>query len=308
MQRALVQKKLAKWTSSMSGIRIFIVITCYNKEKYIGDAIKSAIEEANDVIVVDDCSTDNSLKEINKFPEVISLSLTENSGSSASTYIGVKKAIALGADFVILLDGDDVLAEGSAKYYRGVIEKENVDAIYSTCVRSNEIDMRTSSSRVDPCSDYTIILNPLSTYLSQPKATTALCAKPHLIIEDLVVEAKVQDDQIGLSIHRNSKKLCYASAKTHFASHPVLGQNLCLDVTTNRISRIKSYKANWEKIYTNREFINYQERAKFQVYRLRHSKLFPKYFSLLLIITIPFENILPRWIKHKLILKSCEFI
>lgn len=292
----------------MSALRIFIVITCYNKEEFIADAIASAVSEGREVIVVDDCSTDNSLRKIDNFPEVIAIRMLHNSGSSAATYLGVKKAEELGADFVILLDGDDVLAEGSADYYQRVIEEAKVDAIYSTCVRSNEKDMRKSSEKVDPYAEYTIISNPLTTYMNTPKATTALCARPHLIIEDISVEARIQDDQIGLSIHRNAESVCYSSAKTHFYSHPVAGQNLCLDVETNRISRIKSYKANWEKLQSHRDFNKYQNRANSQVFRLRHSNLYPKYFSLFLIISSPFEHIIPARIKHGLILKSYKFL
>ena len=50
---------------------IGILITCFNKESYIDDAIKSALKNTNQIIVIDDCSEDQSWEIIKKFKEII---------------------------------------------------------------------------------------------------------------------------------------------------------------------------------------------------------------------------------------------
>ena len=51
---------------------IGILITCFNKESHIDDAIKSALKNTNRTIVFDDCSEDQSWEIIKKFKEIIS--------------------------------------------------------------------------------------------------------------------------------------------------------------------------------------------------------------------------------------------
>ena len=45
-------------------ILVSVIITCYNKEKYIEKAIKSVLDQKTtfkfEIIIVDDCSTDES--------------------------------------------------------------------------------------------------------------------------------------------------------------------------------------------------------------------------------------------------------
>ena len=51
-------------------MRISTVITLYNLEKYIDDAIQSVLRQtrqSDEIIVVDDCSTDGSADVVNKY-------------------------------------------------------------------------------------------------------------------------------------------------------------------------------------------------------------------------------------------------
>lgn len=86
---------------------VSVVVTCYNLERYIGEAIESVLAQDGagplEVIVVDDCSTDGSRDVISRYP--VRLVRAERNG-------GVLNAMLLGlaaasADIVCLLDGDD---------------------------------------------------------------------------------------------------------------------------------------------------------------------------------------------------------
>lgn len=86
-----------------------IVITCYNLERYIDEAIQSVLNQQStsevDIIVVDDCSTDGSARVIKNFPTVRYLCTPNNSGVLIAMLHGIEMAQ---HDIVYLLDGDDI--------------------------------------------------------------------------------------------------------------------------------------------------------------------------------------------------------
>lgn len=88
---------------------ISVVVTCYNLERYIGEAIESIIGQASsvpcEIIVVDDCSTDGSYEVVSRFPNVNLLRMPVNSGVLLATVLGLRSAK---HDVVAFLDGDDV--------------------------------------------------------------------------------------------------------------------------------------------------------------------------------------------------------
>ena len=64
---------------------ISVYITCYNKAKYIGEAIESVLHQTlqpAEIIIVDDCSTDGSREIIkgfvSRYPEMIKHIFNEN--------------------------------------------------------------------------------------------------------------------------------------------------------------------------------------------------------------------------------------
>lgn len=95
--------------------KISFIVTCYNKESFIQECLLSIKEQTylnKELIVVDDCSTDNSLEIIEKFKDSIPdipfkiIKNETNIGQLASFIEGIK---ASEGEFVTLTDGDDVL-------------------------------------------------------------------------------------------------------------------------------------------------------------------------------------------------------
>lgn len=89
---------------------VSIIITLYNKEKSIRRAILSAINQTYrdiEIIVIDDCSTDDSKRICEEYNENIKLYSTEkNSGLPHSRSLGIE--IAQG-EFITFIDADDYL-------------------------------------------------------------------------------------------------------------------------------------------------------------------------------------------------------
>jgi len=84
-----------------------VVIANYNYGKYLKEAIESALLVTDDVIVIDDASTDNSLEVIMKFEGKISYgSHLQNQGVSKSRNEAIRRAK---YPYIICLDSDDIL-------------------------------------------------------------------------------------------------------------------------------------------------------------------------------------------------------
>jgi GT2 family glycosyltransferase len=106
-------------------LKIAVVIAAYNLEPWI-DICFSGLYERPDVqiIVVDNCSCDNSVSLIEKnYSSIIVIKNERNLGFGGANNIGIAKALELGSDFVLLLNQDahlvgiclDVLLEIATK-------------------------------------------------------------------------------------------------------------------------------------------------------------------------------------------------
>lgn len=108
-------------------IKVSVVITAYNVEKYIKKAINSVLNQTYkniEIIVVEDCSTDNTLKiikDLQKTDTTFPINLVqhkENVGAGLSRRDGIKASI---GDFIMLLDADDWLNED---YIEHLVDKQ----------------------------------------------------------------------------------------------------------------------------------------------------------------------------------------
>ncbi len=85
---------------------ISVIIPLYNTEKYIEEAIQSLLNQTyniDQIIVIDDGSTDNSAQIVKKYPQ-IELYQQENQGLKKTLNTGLSKA---SGDFIGFLDADD---------------------------------------------------------------------------------------------------------------------------------------------------------------------------------------------------------
>lgn len=93
--------------------RLSVIVTCYNLERYIGEAIESVLSqdcgERPEIIVVDDCSTDRSAEVIRSFEQVRYVRMDENSGVLLAMLAGIEAA---SGELLFFLDGDDVWEPG----------------------------------------------------------------------------------------------------------------------------------------------------------------------------------------------------
>ena len=88
--------------------KVIVVIVTYNGAKWLKKCFQS-LEQSyyeNDIIVVDNNSSDNSIEIIQSFPKIQLIKSTENLGFGKANNIGIQKALELEADYVFLLNQD----------------------------------------------------------------------------------------------------------------------------------------------------------------------------------------------------------
>ena len=95
-----------------------VIIPVYNSEKYLNKCIKSVLDQKNnktEIIIIEDCSTDSSLKVCNSFqhnPSVNIIRHKKNLGVSISRNDGI---LAAKGKYILFLDSDDWLYPGCLK-------------------------------------------------------------------------------------------------------------------------------------------------------------------------------------------------
>lgn len=92
-------------------MKVSIITPVYNSEKFIKDTISSVLNQTYtnwEMILLDDCSTDNSKKIINEYVEKDSrfkyIKLSQNSGAAVARNTAIKAAT---GRFLAFLDSDD---------------------------------------------------------------------------------------------------------------------------------------------------------------------------------------------------------
>ncbi len=118
-------------------IKFSVVIPLYNKEKDIVNTINSVLNQsykADEVIVVDDGSTDGSVRLIEScFGDKITLISQNNSGETSARNRGVTVAR---NEYIALLDADDLWEEDFLLEIKILIEKYPLAIFYSTASKS----------------------------------------------------------------------------------------------------------------------------------------------------------------------------
>jgi len=82
-----------------------IVIPAYNEEENIGALLEELVESAlvEEIIVVNDCSTDSTKEIVRRFPQVTLINNYRNMGNGASVRKGILKST---KEYVLLMDAD----------------------------------------------------------------------------------------------------------------------------------------------------------------------------------------------------------
>lgn len=122
----------------MSSPKISIIIPVYNIEKYIAKCLDSILNQTFDdyeLIIVDDCSTDDTMKIVEsykpKFENKLIITKTKENSGGCSVPRNVGLPLATG-EYVFFVDGDDYLKNYALEVLHNNLNEYHPDIIYTT--------------------------------------------------------------------------------------------------------------------------------------------------------------------------------
>ena len=108
---------------------IYIIVPAYNEAKNIGRVVRGLFEQGfNNVVVVDDCSSDNTVQEATQAGAVV-LRHSINRGQGAALQTGNEHALAGGAQVVVHFDGDRQFAPEDIGPAINFLRQNNLGAV-----------------------------------------------------------------------------------------------------------------------------------------------------------------------------------
>lgn len=119
---------------SLNEKKISVVIPVFNVEKYLEQCIDSVLNQTYsnyEILLINDCSTDNSLAICQKYERMDNrikvINKAKNEGLSAARNTGVEMAT---GEYIYFLDSDDYIHKNLFKYVIGYMENNNLDLCY----------------------------------------------------------------------------------------------------------------------------------------------------------------------------------
>jgi glycosyltransferase involved in cell wall biosynthesis len=138
---------------------VSVIITAYNYERYIERAVRSCLDQSlasnqYEVIVINDCSTDNTRAILENYANDVKIhNLEKNIGLAAARNFGIKKAK---GQFVVFLDADDYIQHDLLLIQKTFLSENNsLDAVsvdyYLVDERGSHLEHVDSTSKPIAC-------------------------------------------------------------------------------------------------------------------------------------------------------------
>lgn len=119
-------------------MKISVVIPCFNSAQWVGVAVESVLMQtraADEIIVVDDGSSDDPASALGQFGETVRLVRRKNGGLSAARNTGVREAR---GDWFLFLDADDKLFPDALEQLERAATGSGAGVVYGFALQRNE--------------------------------------------------------------------------------------------------------------------------------------------------------------------------
>lgn len=118
--------------------KIWAVMPAYNESKYIGYIIKKALNYAERVIVIDDCSKDRTYNIAEEFGADVFRNPV-NMGAGFSTRVGCEIAYILGAEYIVTIDADGQHDPEDIPKLVSLLKEKNLDIVFGSRPRDKNM-------------------------------------------------------------------------------------------------------------------------------------------------------------------------
>lgn len=206
-----------------SKVPVSVVIPCFNCEKTITRSIKSIVNQSvlpTEVILIDDCSTDNTINLINAFSggfgfEFKILKHATNMGAAAARNTGLDNSNCI---YIAFLDADDTWAKNKLELqFEFMVNNPSV----ALCGHGLEVwSSRSNDSNIELISVKQITLRLLMfhNYFNTP---TVMLRKTNARFP--AAQRYAEDAAFWLNLASNNEHLVYLSATLAYVHKPLFG-------------------------------------------------------------------------------------
>ena len=168
----------------MRDCSISVIIPAYNVEKYLKaalDSIKAQTELPDEVILIDDGSTDGTLEVANafEFPVPYQVVSIENGGQGNARNLGVSLA---SSEYVYFFDSDDLLTSNFIQSVKDQIQKNECPDIVLFSGESFNDSEYQGSRWVDYCRGFSGVFTNRAQFLDKALSARALFCSPCLYV------------------------------------------------------------------------------------------------------------------------------
>ena len=146
-----IKKRYKRVDSIVNSTKVSIIIPVYNVEQYLRQCLDSVCNQTFkdiEIIVVNDCSPDNSLQIIKEYQQkdnrIVLLDLKENIGLGFARNEGMKVAK---GKYITFVDSDDWVTKDYVEVLYNTIEKYNYDVISPDFYEYDNITQKISKSK-----------------------------------------------------------------------------------------------------------------------------------------------------------------
>ncbi|QQV02779.1 MULTISPECIES: DUF2062 domain-containing protein [Chryseobacterium] len=97
---------LAEVRNAISDKKICVLVPTYNNHKTLRRVLDGVLDYTENIIVINDGSTDSTVEILESYPQILTINLPENKGKGNALKTGFRKAEENGFDFAITIDSD----------------------------------------------------------------------------------------------------------------------------------------------------------------------------------------------------------
>ena len=243
---------------------ISIVIPIYNSEKYIKRCLDSIVKQINDnileILVIDDCSTDNSLQILKEYENdekrIKIIEKKINSGVSNSRNIGINKAK---GDYIMFIDSDDFLAENAIESLTKMIKLYDYDLIkfnYFKYYDNFTYKKIKDNSIYNKLSNEEILLNfingNIDSYIFNALFKRDILLRTNLFDEEIIM---MEDRLLYLEILKVIKKIHFSNEYLYYYYVNHNGASKSITKIENNIYNLSKLNCKAKKILENNDMV-----------------------------------------------------